>query len=311
MLRSFAKGTVLLRIRLLYPVVRNMFAEMSPMRTTIAVSWLTLLLAIPPSVTGKDKPVTVPFTTNPDGLVIVPASFGGSITGHVILDTGAGLDALPPSIVQKLQGKPIGQFTGFRMNGDRLDLSLYTITELAVGPLVKKNAVVATWDVLDTVSSKGIEGIISLNDFRQQPFTLDFGLKVLVFETRESLAQRREAGKIVPLKFNDQRGIALDSFAQFVIGTQPGECEIDTGSPSATVSTRYMQSLGIDPKRKDVQKRVPEIALAVAPKISIVRPDVSFSDIIYDCVVGVDFWAGKTLTYNIADRELIVSNRSQ
>jgi hypothetical protein len=112
-----------------------------------------------------------------------------------------------------------------------------------------------------------------------------------------------------------------------MIGNQSGECDIDTGSPGATVSMRYMQPLGIDPNGKDVRKhesqnlagamvvrydtRVPRIALLAAPRVSTVEPEVSFSNIIYDCVVGVDFWTGRALTYNIAGSELIVSDRLQ
>jgi hypothetical protein len=259
----------------------------------------------------KPKPVSIPFTTNPDGLVIVPATVGGTIPIHVIFDTGAGLDALAPSLVERLHGKPSGQFSAFRMTGERLDIPLFIIPELSIGPMVKKDAVVASWDVLDKWH---LDGIISVNDFRQQPFTFDFTNKVLVFETPKTLVQRRAQGKSSPLQVHDQRGIALDLFAQFLIGDLPGQCEIDTGSPSATVSMRYMASLGIDKDRKDVRKHegsyetiLLQISLAAAPHISLARPSVSFSDIIYDCVVGIDFWSGKALTIDIADKQLIVS----
>ena len=44
------------------------------------------------------------------------------------------------------------------------------------------------------------------------------------------------------------------------------------------------------------------------PQIILVRSPVSFFDIIYDCVVGVDSWSGKAFTIAIAGRELIVSD---
>jgi hypothetical protein len=53
---------------------------------------------------------------------------------------------------------------------------------------------------------------------------------------------------------------------------------------------------------------LPEISLAALPEISLMHPGVWFSNIIYDCVVGTDFWAGKALTIDIAGRGLIVSN---
>lgn len=269
---------------------------------------------------GDSKPVSVPFTTNPDGLVLVPGTVGGTISAQFIFDTGAGLDVLAPSLIEKVHGKAAGQFSGFRMTGERMDIPLFVISELSIGPVVKRDVLVGSWDVLDKFH---FDGIIAQRDFREQPLTFDFVHKVLVFETPKTMAQRRAAGKALPLQFDEQRGIALSSFAEFQIGNQSGQCEIDTGSPGATVSMRYMGPLGIDTDGKDVQKHegrtiagateidyrtsLAQISLASAPQIALEHPGVSFSDIIYDCVVGVDFWSGKTLPMDIGKRELIVS----
>ena len=148
-----------------------------------------------------------------------------------------------------------------------------------------------------------------------------------MFETAKSLAQRRKAGKTSPLKFDELRGITLDLFSDFLIGNQTGQCEIDTGSQNATVATRFMAPLAIDKDGKDVKKReqknsdgvtavrykttLPKIALAAAPQIAIANAPTTFADIIYDCVVGLDFWLGKVLTIDISGRQLIVSDSSQ
>ena len=168
---------------------------------TITTTLLFLLIALP--LLAKPKPVSIPFTTNSDGMVILPATVGGSVPMHVIFDTGAGLDVLAPSLIEKVHGKPAGQFTGFRMTGERLDIPLFIVPELSVGPVRKENALVGSWDVLDKLH---LDGIISLNDFRQQPVTFDFVKKVVIFETPESLTQRRATETSVPVKFDDQRG---------------------------------------------------------------------------------------------------------
>jgi hypothetical protein len=255
---------------------------------------------------------------------MVAATLGETIPAHLIFDTGAGIDVLALSVVQKLRGTPAGQFTAFRMWGERLDIPLFNISQISVGPMIKRDPLVGAWDMLDQLH---LDGIVSVNDFRHQPLTLDFVNKAMVFETAKSLALRRSAGKAAPLKFNDQRGIALDVFSDFLLGTQTGECEIDTGSQNATVATRFMAPLAIDKDGKDVQKReqknpagvtvvrykttLPKIALAAAPQIGITQAPTTFADIIYDCVVGLDFWLGKSLTIDISGRELIVSDSSQ
>jgi hypothetical protein len=41
--------------------------------------------------------------------------------------------------------------------------------------------------------------------------------------------------------------------------------------------------------------------------VAVEHPRVSFANIIYDCAVGVDFWAGKVVTFDIPGRQLIVA----
>lgn len=120
-----------------------------------------------------------------------------------------------------------------------------------------------------------------------------------MFESPRSLERRRAAGHVSALQLHDQRGIALDVFAHFLIGDSQGQCEIDTGSPRATLSTRYLTSPGLE--------TVSQLALAGSPGTGVTRPQVAFRNIIYDCVIGVDFWAGKIITIDIPGRRLIVA----
>lgn len=265
-----------------------------------------------PAVAAQEKAATLPFTTNSDGLVIVSVVLGGEIHADVALDTGAGLDGLAPSIVEKLHGKPAGVFTGFRTGGERLDLPLFIIPELRIGPIVKKNAVVSTWAVFDQLH---FGGVISMNDFRQQALTLDFPNKQIIFETNRSLRNRLNSGVPIPLKFDDERGVALDIFPEVLIGGHTAQCEMDTGTPDSAFSIRYMELLGISKDGEGVTKQksgayrttIPQIALDAAPSIRQVQPQVEFGDIIYDCVLGSHFWSGRSVTVDILNERLIVN----
>jgi hypothetical protein len=279
-------------------------------------------LAIQPSLAATGRPAEIPFAISPDGMMTISATLG-TVPAQVIFDTGAGIDVLAPSIVEKLHGTPAGQFTAFRMWGDRLDIPLFIVPEISVGPMIRRNVLVGTWEMLDQLH---LEGIISVNDFSDQRITLDFVNKVMVFENAKSLARRRSSGATAPLKLDDNRGIALDLFSDFSIGNQTGDCEIDTGSQNATVNTRYMTPLGIDKDGRDVQKReqktpsgastvrykttLPKIALTAAPEIAITHAPTTFADIIYDCVIGLDFWSDKVVTIDIPGHQLIVSTSS-
>jgi hypothetical protein len=284
------------------------------------VTALILAMLTIPACAGVKKPTVLSFTTNDDGMVIGPITLGGAVRAHVIVDSGAGLDVFAPSLIEKLHGKPAGQFTGFRMTGERLDVPLFVIPEIRVGPVVRKKAQVAGWTVFDELH---FDGIISVGDFREQAFTLDFSNKQIVFENVQSLAQRLRAGVVAPLKLDDYRGIALDLFSSFLIGSEPALCSLDTGSPNSTFSLRYMALLGLNQDDPNVTKRVskniagvtttryiasvPHIALAADPIIRRMQPKVEFADIIYDCVLGIDFWSGRSLTIDIPHERLIVS----
>jgi hypothetical protein len=265
-------------------------------------------------------PVSIPFTTTSDGLVLIPATLGGSVPAHLIFDTGAGIDVIAPSHLRRLHARPAGQFAAFRMWGDRVDVPLYTIDELSVGGSARKNVVVGGWDLLDTLH---LDGIVSLNDFRHQPVTFDFTKNVVVLESSRSLAQRHQTGVAEALRFDDYRGIALDLFAEFRIGADSGLCSLDTGSPSATFNTRYLAPFAVDTTDSTVRRsdsknaggasgvrystRVPQWSLATSPLVTADHPRVTFANIIYDCVAGIDFWAGRAVTFDIPGRTLIVS----
>jgi hypothetical protein len=118
--------------------------------------------------------------------------------------------------------------------------------------------------------------------------------------------------------------VALDLVARFRLGSDSGDCVLDTGSPTSTINTRYLSAFGVDTTDSAVHKRetrttagetvrryvttVPALALAAAPQVTEKQPRVSFANIIYDCVIGIDFWSGRAVTFDIPDRQLLVSD---
>jgi len=268
---------------------------------------------------GQAQPTTIPFETNAEGMVKVPATFGG-VEVQALLDTGSGIHLIAPSVLKKLAAKPAGIFSGFRMSGERVDLPLYTIPSVRIGPFEKKNVTVGLFAILDKV---GIPAIIGMPTLREQPFTIDFIHKQLVFETPQSLSQRRSAGDVVNLQVDDDRGIMLDLFAEFSFGKATGLCEIDTGNPGNAVNSRFMDALGIDKDSQSVEKStiktitgvertrykttVAQIGFESSPSSAKKDAPVAFSDIIFDCVIGIDYYRDKVLTFDIAHRELIVA----
>lgn len=289
------------------------------MTIRLSVLALTALVALLPSVARAQgvAPVTLHFVVDTNDLIRVPVTVGDS-SYSLIFDTGAGIDVLQPRLVAALHGVAVGWLDAFRMTGERLHLQLFRIPRIAVGDFERRDVIVTAADFLEQA---GIPGILSLNGFRDRAVTIDLVRNELTVETTASLTGRR--GATVPLRADDLRGLSLDTFADFGLGSERGQCSLDTGSQGPTLSTRLLSPLGIDSTGPDVRvrrsttvagatqiryvARIPSIAVAADSAIRQVTPTVTFSDIIYDCVIGLDFWKGRVLTIDVPRRRLIVS----
>ena len=264
---------------------------------------------------------SIPFTVSTDtGLLMIPVAVNGDQTTPFVLDTGAGVSVLSQGLVDKLGGRATGQFTGFRLTGERLDLRLFTIPELRVGPVLLRNVLVAGWSGLDQFH---LAGMISLNFFRDQPFTLDFRSHQLVIETVAGLAARQRHGSIVPVKIDDMRGISIALFAPFKLDGHAAQCEVDTGSQPYIFASRYMDMLGLTAHSSGVQESGHTSVLgknelryrASASSLQLDdtqistegKPSILFEDIIYDCNVGIDFWKNRVVTFDVPHRKMVVA----
>lgn len=188
------------------------------------------------------------------------------------------------------------------VTGERLDVQLYIIPELSIGPVTQKQVLVGARNGLNKFH---LDGIIAFSFFRNQPFTLDFQHHQFLVETRASLAHRRNARVPVSIQLDDQRGVSLDVFAPFLADSQPGECELDTGSQGYIFSSRYMKRLRLDTNGSVVKKSehisilgnkelrynptFPALQLDGNPSTTRQEAPAVFEDIIYDCNIGTDF----------------------
>jgi hypothetical protein len=297
--------------------------KMPPVAILLASLWFAGAVAI-----AQKAPERIPFTPTEDGLWMISGSTGSADQHAFILDTGAGLTVLSQSLVEKLGGKPAGQYTGFRMTGERMDLQLYTIPELHIGPVVQRQVLVAGWDGFDNFHIDGIAlhigGIVALSFFRDQPVTLDFEHHQLIFETSASLAQRRRSETTVPALLDEERGISFTLFAPFRVGPHTAECEVDTGSQGYVIHQRYMDLLGLK-KESDAVTKVEHTSILGMKEVrykatatlslegvsdsSLQNTPVLFENLIYDCNVGANYWAHRAVTFDIPHKSLIVSGK--
>lgn len=200
---------------------------------------------------------TVPMSIKNNRFLIVEGTVNGNIQARFILDTGAGLEVVSGKFFEKIKDSatPAGILSGLQSIGTRVDLELYRIPSLKIGNYVKQDLVVAPYPDLDNYS--GIDGFVSLNFFKDQPFTLDFVSRKLTLETPESLKSLAAKAESIPLYDSSYIGNRFDIFLPLLVnGKVKIMAEFDTGTGiEIMINPHFFKALGIDPLSDGVEKR--------------------------------------------------------
>ncbi|MBC3539646.1 aspartyl protease family protein [Rufibacter sediminis] len=288
----------------------------------IKALWLVFLLTLASPLLAQ---TVIPLEIAPQGHILVKAKING-VEGNFILDTGGGLLVLTKSFASKVTGlrQQDGGFTGFRATGERLDVDLFTAAEFAMADYRQKDV---TLSVLDA-NLGGIDGLISLPSFRNQPFTLDLENKKLYLETRQSLGKRKKAGKTIPLQLEDSRGQSLGMFAYFVVNgkrtlllsidsgagnnvfrlnvSQMAPLGIDAADTTRVTKIEKASELNLDFKSLIYKAQLPLLAAKDAPSVKVDNFTAQFVEgLIYDGIMSLN-WMGKRITIDISHSEMIV-----
>ncbi|GAA4470966.1 hypothetical protein GCM10023189_60650 [Nibrella saemangeumensis] len=267
----------------------------------------------------------IPLTVTNSGHLEIEATVGG-VKGKFLLDTGAGMHVFSKSFFDKIASGTsfAGRYTGFRASGEPLWGQHYHIPEVVIGPVKETGAVGGYTTALDGM---GIDGIISLTAFRNQPFTLDYASKQVVFETAASLSQRAKTGKTWPVTIRSDRDKILEIFANVQVNdTTVLETLLDTGGGHyVRVDARLMPNLGVSKSDETVRKNQREspftkgftetayitpVNVSFRPAgitdVALVSPRVIFGEpLIYDAVMGLN-WLGKQVTIDVPGKRIVI-----
>jgi hypothetical protein len=144
-------------------------------------------------------------------------------------------------------------------------------------------------------ATRGVDGLISAEAFRDTDATVDFAAHQIVVEDSVSFPERRRTATRVPLVLQDDLGTAMAVFARFDFGNgRSGLCLIDTARKDIVLDDVF---------QKD---GVRSIELEGAPQTRMSNPPVKYDNLIYDCLVGNDFWQGRSFTLEIANHAMWV-----
>lgn len=251
-----------------------------------------LLCAIPYAAGAVE---TIPFTYE-NGLIKLEGSVDGQAPVPMLLDLGAGIDVLSERLAHlvSLQGK----YSTLRLTGQRLDLPMGKVVSLQLGNAKIGDSTVGVWNGL--YATRGVDGLISAEAFRDTDVTVDFNAHQIVVEDSVSFPERRRTATRVPLVLQDDLGVALAVFARFDFGNgHSGLCLIDTARKDIVLDDVF---------KKD---GIRSISLADAPQTKMDNPPVKYDNLTYDCLVGNDFWQGRSFTLEISNHAMWVQQQTQ
>ncbi|HZZ00880.1 MAG TPA: hypothetical protein VFE36_15050, partial [Candidatus Baltobacteraceae bacterium] len=250
-----------------------------------------VLLWVVPGAAGAVE--TIPFTYE-NGLIHLNGSVDGQAPVPMLLDLGAGIDILSERLAHLVAFK--GKYTTLRLTGQRLDLPMGDVVSLALGEARVGDRSVGVWNGL--YAARGVDGLISAEAFRDTAATIDFTAHQIIVEDAVSFPERRRTATRVPLILQDDLNTALAVFARFNFGHgRSGLCLIDTGRKDIAVDDVF---------KKD---GISSIELDGAPQTKINNPPVKYENLIYDCMVGNDFWQGRSFTLEVVNRAMWVQQQ--
>jgi hypothetical protein len=172
---------------------------------------------------------------------------------------------------------------------------------------------------------KGVEGFVSLDFFKNTPFTIDYHQKKLFIDNADSLQKRIKAGTAVPIRILRRNGVETSiSMPMSFSNGESARAEIDTGSSALILNDKYMKSFGIKPDDKGVKTvrgkdetdhpyvryfaNLPgDLFPSTAHQYRQTNPPVQFQEIIYEGLVGDSFLHNFVVTYDLPHKRVIFS----
>ena len=255
----------------------------------------------------------IPFEVNNSGHIIIKAKIN-DVEGKFILDTGAGLNAIFTKFSNKIKNEKTNNFfVGHRATGEELSVDLYNAKSLEINHKKFDNQQYAVIDL----EFGDIDGMISLQPFRNTPITIDYINKKISFN------KSTKNEKSIDIQIADYAGKAIDIFTYVELNDNLKiQTLLDSGAGKSSFwfSSKLMEPLALSkahfksiPVKSDFKKEnnyyIGKLSkVSTANKLSQLEGlDVAFVDgLIYEGKTSID-WLGKILTIDIAKKKIFVT----
>ena len=217
-----------------------------------------------------------------------------------LFDTAGGATLLTPTVADAIGCEPFGRVTGFRHDGNRIDMPRCSPVDLHLGsvPLRAEAGVFDLMALLPQGAPK-LGGLVSLQTLGARPWTLDLSSRTLTLETPTSLKQRTANMREIQVRPSTQGGGAgFDLFMK--IDAPEGDLwlEIDSGNAAGLIlSPHALVQLGIE-KPEGGDATVP-VTLQISGFGTYSAPAI-VKDTIYDGLLDARFLKAHRLSVDPA-----------
>ena len=273
-------------------------------------SLVFVLVAVPATAFAQ---MTVPLEIADGGYLYVRVRVADSIEAKLLLDTGAGINTLAAPILDRLgtRARSAGTHTGTRHNGEQITGEIWSVPSVSLGPLTKRDVVVGRF------APPNADGMLSMDYFRDAPFTLDLAAGTLTIESPTRVREIAAHAATIPIRLKTNGPHELDLFVRVCVGDGiAAEAEFDTGAGFNMLMLHpdYMKRLGITADTKErgaleyyvYSTFLPELHYCDAPTVRTSRQFVGFKEgLIYEALVGHGAFRGRRLTIDIPGRRML------
>lgn len=275
-------------------------------RLGVKAAFYAASLACVPQALAQSNPTTI--TLSP--YLGVVWSFEAELDGKrqvFLFDTGGGITVITPTTAAAIGCTPWGRLSGFRMRGDRIDMTRCNdVTVRSNGATLEvPTAGVFDFAKLLPKDAPPLAGSIALDSFAGKIVTIDLGHQKLILETLKSFEQRKANGREVELHLaREASGHAMTPF--LAVQTAKGKVwmEMDTGSNSTViVGSHNAELFGMTPDSKESQDFHGELVGGVP----LITKDAHSVSLILDGNIGASSLKDWIVTIDIAHSRAWIS----
>lgn len=257
---------------------------------------------------------TIPFQLLPSGHILLKTTVEGK-EGNFIFDTGGGINLFFNDFAQDLSQKSTYNFiAAFRATGERLDIPVFKASQTTFAGKTFPNVPYSTFDM----KLNGVNGLISLQMFKEQDFILDYDKKEITLTNFDD----KKHPKFLELQFSTLTDNVLDIFTTVTLNNEYKILVLldsGAGKDSFWLSDKFIPLLNLDKDKLESLKKTSEfnenytttfykgsIDAISTPYSTIKEAKVTFVDgLIYEGKTSIN-WLGNKLGFSVKNKKIYI-----